>query len=103
MTQQEMLNAQWGEDSGLFGFTDSDWYKDAKEILSFGWTLNNADKLQGVNQQQAELMYTVPQNTNPNAVYTDPRYVGNSATVGGIDSKYLLIGGALALAYLAFK
>lgn len=103
MTQQDMLDNQWQEDNGLFGFTDSDWYQDAKEVLSFGFMLNNADKLQATNQQQAELMYTVPTNTQPNANYVDPRYTGTSAAVGGIDSKYLLIGGALALAYLAFK
>jgi hypothetical protein len=103
MTQQEMLDAQWSEDSGLFGFTDSDWYKDAKDLLSFGFMLNNADKLGATNQQQAELMYTVPTNTQPNAQYVDPRYTNSSVQAGGIDSRYLLLGGAAVLAYLVFK
>lgn len=103
MTQQEMLNAQWGEDTGLFGFTDSDWYQDAKELVSFGFLLNNADKLQATNQQQAELMYAVPTNTQPNAQYIDPRYSTPSAQSGGINNTYLLLGGAAVLAYLVFK
>lgn len=105
MTQQEMLDAQWStsEDSGLFGFTDSDWYKDAKDVLSFGFMLNNADKLQATNQKQAELMYAVPTNTQPNAQYSDPRYTSAPTKTGGINNSYLMLGGVAVIAYLVFK
>jgi len=107
MNQQDMLDDQWSEDTGLFGFSDSDWYKDAKDVLNFGFMLNNADKLQTANQKQADLMYTVPTETQPNARYSDPRRVSplplTSSTIGGIESKYLLLGGVAVLAFLAFK
>lgn len=104
MTQQEMLDAQWSDsEPSLFGFTDADWYKDAKDLLSFGWMLNNGDKLTSSPQQQAELMYSVPVNNQPNAQYVDPRYAGQQQAAGGMDNRILIYGGIAVLAYLVLK
>lgn len=99
MTQQQMLDNQWQEDSSLFGFSDSDWYKDAKDMLSFGWMLNNADRLQYANQQQNDLMYSAPITTRPNAQYLDPR----ASQVAGFEIKPMhIVGGVVAIGVLAY-
>lgn len=104
MTQQEMLSNQWSDNEpSLFGFTDSDWYRDAKEILSFGWMLNNGDKLTSSPQQQAQLMYSVPVNNQPNAQYVDPRLNTQMQAMPSSSSPILIYGGLAVLAYLVFK
>lgn len=99
-TQAEMLASQWKEDESLFGFTDSDWFKDLKEVAGL-WGFVKNGGLSTAGQQQSDLMYAIERPSQPNAQYIDPRQVANGAAqTGGIPSAYLI--GAIGLAALVF-
>jgi hypothetical protein len=108
-TQADMLANQWpqAEESTIFGFSSSDWYKDAKDLLQTGWAMNNADKLTQAGPQQNDLMNSVGYQTQPNAQYIDPKQAGalNALQSNGINPMYAVAGvvGAALLYMLVTK
>ncbi len=97
------LSTSDNEDSGIFGFTKSDWFSDVKGVANLWGYVNNGGALQQAGQKQSDLMYSIEKPTNPNAQYLDPRAQPQSENTG-INKTYIIAGfGALALLYVALK
>ncbi|GKT12948.1 MAG: hypothetical protein ISEC1_P1940 [Thiomicrorhabdus sp.] len=93
------------ESQGIWGFTESDWFSDVKQVAGLWGFVENAGQLKNAGQNQADQMYAVPVQNNPNAQYIDPTAqptVKNA--LSKINTTYVIAGiGVLALAYLAIK
>ena len=100
MTQQEMLDAQWSEsDSGsFFGFTNSDWFNDVKNVAGLWGFIENGGNLQTAPQDQYDLMYSIERDQQPNAQYIDPRYVAQNTQAQGMTNQTALMIGGVGLA-----
>lgn len=105
-TQAEMLASQWTEEPTMFGFTDSDWFKDVKEVAGLWGFVNSGGQLEAVGQQQSDLMYSIERPMQPNAQYMNPKEMAQQQTgnIGGVNIAYVIGAvGVAALLAMALK